>query len=113
MTRELLGTIEALVAIESEWDRLAVICGAPMASPAWMLGWLRHVAPLRAQPRVVVTHDGGRLIGLAPFYVLPGKPARYRVMADDFSSSVGLLAAPGYERETARAVAKGPIVNYY
>jgi CelD/BcsL family acetyltransferase involved in cellulose biosynthesis len=106
MTKELLGSVEALVAISSEWDRLAVICEEPMATPAWMLGWLRHVAPPEAQPRVVAVRDGERLIGLAPFYVLPGRPVRYRVMADDFSTSVALLAVPGQEREVARGVAE-------
>jgi CelD/BcsL family acetyltransferase involved in cellulose biosynthesis len=106
MTRALLVTVEALAAIASDWDRLAVICEEPMATPAWMLGWLRHVAPPEARPRVVVVRDGERLIGLAPFYVLPGRPVHYRVMADDFSSRVALLAAPGQERAAARAVAE-------
>ncbi|ADB53720.1 GNAT family N-acetyltransferase [Conexibacter woesei] len=94
VTTELIEDPAALEALRGEWDALCVACAEPICSPAWMLAWWRHVAPAGASPRVVAVRDGSALIGLAPFYVIAGqRPATYRLMADDFSSNVALLAA--------------------
>ncbi len=106
MIARLIDDLQGLEEIAAEWDALAVLCAEPSATPAWMLGWLRHVAPAGALPRVVEVRDRKELVALAPFYVTPGRPGEYRVMADDFSASVALLAAPGRAWGAARAVAE-------
>lgn len=106
LATELIDDVAALDALRAEWDALAGACAEPIGSPAWMLSWLRHVAPANALPRVVAVRERGALIGLAPFYVLTGeRPATYRPMADDFSSNVALLAARERLWEVAAAIA--------
>jgi CelD/BcsL family acetyltransferase involved in cellulose biosynthesis len=104
MIAELITETEGLEEISAEWDALAVLCDQPMATPAWMLGWLRFVAPADVALRVVAVRERKRLMALAPFYVRSGAPGHYRVMADDFSSSVALPAEPGRAWEAARVV---------
>jgi CelD/BcsL family acetyltransferase involved in cellulose biosynthesis len=106
MIAELIAGDQGLEEIAREWDDLAVVCGEPTATPAWMLGWSRFVAPDDAEPRVVAVRDRGRLVALAPFYVRGGRPGHYRLMADDFSATVGLLAAPGRVWEAGQVVAE-------
>lgn len=106
MIAELVTEVAGLEAIAAEWDELAVLAEEPMATPAWVFGWLAHVAPDDVEPRVVAVRDRKRLVALAPFYVRAGAPRHYRIMADDFSSSVALPAAPEREWEAARVVAE-------
>jgi CelD/BcsL family acetyltransferase involved in cellulose biosynthesis len=106
MSADLIAETEGLEEIAGEWDDLAVLAGEPMATPAWMLGWLRFVAPADVEPRVVAVRDGKRLVALAPFYVRADRPGHYRLMADDFSSSVALLAQPERAWEAAQVVAE-------
>lgn len=103
---ELLTEPEQLEELAAEWDALAVARGAPTASPGWMLTWWRHARPRDAELRLVVMRDRGALAGVAPFYVRRwGRLADYRLLADSFSSSVGLLALPDREWELAEAAA--------
>src|SRR4051794_17582534 len=53
---------------EAAWDELAVSTASPYSAPAWMLAWWRHVAPARAQLRLVFSFDGSDLVGVAPFW---------------------------------------------
>jgi len=89
------------------WDVLAAINAAPESSPAWMLGWWRHVAPEGAELRVVAVHDRDELIGIAPLYVEPGSssPGHYRLLANDSSGYTTPLALPHRAWEVAEAVA--------
>jgi CelD/BcsL family acetyltransferase involved in cellulose biosynthesis len=106
MIAELITETAGLEALASEWDDLAVLCAQPMATPAWALGWLTFVAPADAEPRVVAVRDRKRLVALAPFYIRASEPGRYRLMADDFSSSVAVLAEPDRAWEAAPLVAE-------
>jgi CelD/BcsL family acetyltransferase involved in cellulose biosynthesis len=99
-----LPRVQELVA---GWDVLAAINAAPESSPAWMLGWWRHVAPEGAELRVVAVHDRDELIGIAPLYVEPGSssPGRYRLLANNLSGYATPLALPHRAWEVAEAVA--------
>jgi CelD/BcsL family acetyltransferase involved in cellulose biosynthesis len=88
------------------WDHLAVLTGQPYCAPGWMLPWWRHVVPqARHRLRIVLVHEGGRLVGLAPFYAKLGFGglAEYRQMGT--GHRVGPLAVPGREADVAQAVA--------
>jgi CelD/BcsL family acetyltransferase involved in cellulose biosynthesis len=78
-----------------------------MQSPAWLLAWLRHLAPEQAAPRVVAVHEGQELVAIAPFYVnlAAGGRIDYRMMGDAFPRS-SPLSVPGREQESARAIAE-------
>lgn len=104
---ELLTNVEQLAALTPEWDALAVACQLPQMSPAWVLGWWRHVAPAGAVPRTVVVRDHGAVVGLAPFYVQPGGGGRvdYRLPGIEITARLMPLALPGREWEVAEAIA--------
>lgn len=98
----LIEDLAELETYSASWDSLAVKLGRPYCAPAWMLAWLRH-----AELRTVVALDGDRLVGIAPFYVMPSRlgPARYRLLAAASCSPVEPLAEPGRELEAAAAFA--------
>jgi len=98
---------DALGPVHAEWDELAVACALPLMAPAWVMAWWHHQAPEGSQLRIVAAHDGERLTGLAPFYVVPrqrGKPVTYRLLAADFSTSVSPVARPERTWEAAEAI---------
>ena len=66
----------------------------------WLMPWLRHAAPSRAEPRVVVVSDGGELIGIAPFVVQVGSLGRadYRLFGVPFTERREPLARDGAGR---------------
>jgi CelD/BcsL family acetyltransferase involved in cellulose biosynthesis len=72
-----------------------------------MLAWWRHVAPPGAELRVVVTTEGARLVGIAPFFVDRGHGGlnRYRLLASGTAMPIEPLARPGCERLAAQAFA--------
>ena len=105
---ELLDDLEALEGLSPEWDRLAVECARPCSAPALLLAWWRHLAPAGAEPRVVVVREGGRLVGLAPFFVQPGPVghAQARLMGTPtMPQRSGILASAGYEAEVCAVAA--------
>lgn len=104
---ELIDDLGAAEQVRSEWDGLAQACGLPLMSPAWVLAWWRHLAPPDAQPRVALVREGGRLVGLAPFFVQPDKPGRidYRLPGIELSVRLAPLALPGREWDVAEALA--------
>ena len=105
---ELLDDLEALEGLSPEWDRLAVECARPCSAPALLLAWWRHLAPAGAEPRVVVVREGGRLVGLAPFFVQPGPVghAQARLMGTPtMPQRSGILASAGHEAAVCAAAA--------
>ncbi len=82
--------------------------GRPLASPKWLMPWLRHAAPSGAEPRVVVVSDGGELIGIAPFVVQRGSLGRadYRLFGVPFTERREPLAREGRGEEVAAEVAR-------
>jgi CelD/BcsL family acetyltransferase involved in cellulose biosynthesis len=106
---ELICDLPRLEELFAGWDALAVTNAAPESSPAWMIGWWRHVAPQDAQLRVVAVHDSGQLIGIAPLYVETGQPRlgrSYRLLANDFSGYTTPLALPDRTWEVAEMVTR-------
>jgi CelD/BcsL family acetyltransferase involved in cellulose biosynthesis len=103
---ELIGDLAELRELSPEWDRLAVLAKSPLSSPAWMLGWLHHVAPKTASPRVIAVREGSQLVGLAPLFVDEHAQRRvdYRLLGNALPRALP-LALPGREREVARALA--------
>ncbi len=103
--QELITDLSTLEALTPEWDALAVSNKRPTCSPAWMLGWLRHLAPAGACARVVAVRDEQELIGLAPFFVQEELRGRtdYRMMGESLPRTAP-LACPGREWEVAQAI---------
>jgi CelD/BcsL family acetyltransferase involved in cellulose biosynthesis len=102
---ELVTDPPALEALTPEWDELAVSNKRPTCSPAWMLGWLKHLAPASAGARVVAVREGEQLIGLAPFFAREAGRGRvdYRMMGESLPRT-SPLARPGREWEVAQAI---------
>ncbi|HEV2277165.1 MAG TPA: GNAT family N-acetyltransferase [Acidobacteriaceae bacterium] len=65
---ELLHHEEQLRALEPEWKALWAEdpCATPFQSPEWLLPWWRQFG---GELRTVAIRQGGRLIGLLPFYI--------------------------------------------
>lgn len=90
------------------WDALAQAAQRPFCAPAWMLAWWRHVPDPSAALRVVVAHDGGELVGVAPFYVkrTRGGVACYRVLGAGTAHRTEPLARPEHADLAARVFAR-------
>ncbi len=108
LSSELIVDVGALDGLRSEWDELAVTCALPLMAPTTVMSWWRHLAPPGAEPRSVAVRDGERLVGLAPFYVVPGSPRRidYRLPGIELAARLSPLAVPGREWEAAGVVAQ-------
>ncbi len=106
LTSELITDVTRLAELQAEWDQLAVACKLPMMAPGLTLAWWRHLAPSGAQPRTVAVRDGEQLVGLAPFYVVPGRIRRvdYRLPGIELAVRLSPLSRPGIEWEVARLV---------
>lgn len=102
---ELITDPVGLESMRGQWDELAVANAQPMASPAWLLAWLRHFAPADAQARLVAVREGEALVGVAPFFVQEQQHGRidYRLMGAALTR-VSPLAVPGREWEVAEAI---------
>jgi CelD/BcsL family acetyltransferase involved in cellulose biosynthesis len=99
---ELIEDMRRLEELRPEWHELAVASSSPMSLPAWMLGWLRHLAPAGAKPRVVAVRERGRLIGLAPMFIEINKPGRVDCRLLNASAPrASPLAVAGREWEVA------------
>ncbi len=103
---EVLDHPAAVEPIVGEWDRLAVAGGLPYCAPAWLMAWWRNVAPPDASLRVVVAREGGRLVGVAPFYAAPWRwgLSRWSLLATDLSSRIEPLAEPEAVQRIAGAL---------
>lgn len=102
-----IDTVEGLAECRGEWDALSVSLERPFCAPAWLLAWWRHVAPPRAELRVLVAHDGDETVGVAPWYVEDAgrRLGRYRPLGSDTCARVEPLCRPGREEEVADAFA--------
>jgi CelD/BcsL family acetyltransferase involved in cellulose biosynthesis len=91
-----------------DWDELATIRRRPFCAPDWLLAWWMNARPRDARLRVVVVHEGPRLIGIAPFFQVTNRIGvrSLRPLADRACQRVEPLAAAGREVEVARAVAR-------
>jgi CelD/BcsL family acetyltransferase involved in cellulose biosynthesis len=104
---ELVTEVQRLEALAPAWDALAVADALPQMSPAWVLAWWRHVAPAGAASRAVAVRDGDELVGLAPFYVVPGDGrCDFRLPGIEIAARLAPLALPGREPEVAEAVGR-------
>jgi CelD/BcsL family acetyltransferase involved in cellulose biosynthesis len=103
---ELIADIDRLAEIAPAWDALAVECGRPLVSPAWMLAFWRHVRPPDAELHVVAVRDGDELVAIAPFFAQRNGRGRVDLrMLGRAMPRTGPLALPGREWDAAAAVA--------
>jgi len=104
---EMIVELDGLDRLYDDWDKLACAAGLSQMTPAWILSWWKHLAPVGAAPRVVVVRDRAEVIGLAPFYILEGKRGRvdYRLPGIELAARLAPLAMPGREWEVAEAIA--------
>jgi CelD/BcsL family acetyltransferase involved in cellulose biosynthesis len=105
---ECITRVEDLDPYLDAWDAMAVEAARPLASPKWLMPWIRHAAPQNAQVRTVVVRDGDGLIGLAPFFAQEGSLGRVdiRLFGVPFSERREPLSKPGREDEVAAEVAR-------
>jgi CelD/BcsL family acetyltransferase involved in cellulose biosynthesis len=89
------------------WRGLAAEAGLPFADPAWMLAFWRHVHAPTAALRIVSVWDGGRPLGVGPFYGGDGPLglSDHYLLAAGMGTRTGPLAAPGAESEVGQALA--------
>ncbi|HZV73095.1 MAG TPA: GNAT family N-acetyltransferase [Conexibacter sp.] len=103
---EVVVDTDRLEQLVPAWDALAVVCGRPLCSPAWMLAFWRHLPAPGAQLRVVAVHDGDELVAIAPFVAEPKGAGRTDLrMLGGAMPRTGPLALPGREWDAAAAVA--------
>ncbi|WP_394827926.1 GNAT family N-acetyltransferase [Pendulispora albinea] len=101
-----LAEMAELHALKAEWEDLWA--RAPDATvfqrPEWLLPWCKHL--LQGEPRVLAIRQGGRLVGLAPFFVWNEGGARVlSLMGAGISDYADVLAASGERDTVARALA--------
>jgi CelD/BcsL family acetyltransferase involved in cellulose biosynthesis len=107
-TVEVIDDITEIRSLSSEWNALAAENRLPLMSADHAEAWWRHLAPPGAQPRIMAVSDAGKLIGLAPFYVLDARrhaPVEYRLPGAELGARISPLAACGRERDVAAAMA--------
>jgi CelD/BcsL family acetyltransferase involved in cellulose biosynthesis len=107
LAAEVLDSLDSLEGVTKPWDELAGLSGRPQMAPAWVRGWLRHLAPDGTEPRVVVVREGEEVVGIAPFFVdaKSGGRVDYRIANIEMWAGLSLLARPGREPEAAAAFA--------
>lgn len=73
---ETIQDAHVLAALAPEWWELwrRAEAATPFQSPAWLIAWWRHFHP--GELFSVSVRDGGRLVGLAPFYIEDGPQCR-------------------------------------
>ena len=101
----LITDIEELAGFSEPWRELAHACSCPAALPGWQLAWWRHVAPEGSLLRAVTVFENEDLVGIAPFFVNPGRRVDYRLLGAVATNRISPLAAPRREREIAALVA--------
>jgi CelD/BcsL family acetyltransferase involved in cellulose biosynthesis len=102
---ELITELDRLELLAAPWQALAHVCASPSSLPGWQLAWWRHLAPENAPLRVVAVFEGEDLVGLAPFFVNPGRRVDYRLLGAGMTRRMRPLARPDVEDEVARAIA--------
>jgi CelD/BcsL family acetyltransferase involved in cellulose biosynthesis len=109
LSSEVITELSELDPLEPEWDELAVVNRVPLMSPACVMAWWRHLAPLGAEPRIVAVRDGEQLVGLAPFYVYVrrwGGGLGLRLPGIELAGRLAPLAVPGRERAVAQTLGR-------
>jgi CelD/BcsL family acetyltransferase involved in cellulose biosynthesis len=105
LATEVITDATGLDELREEWDALVVAAGLPMAAPAWVLAWLRHLAPSDAQARVITVRDEDTLVGLAPLFLhRDGGAAAYATLGERFLWRVVPLADPQRSWEVTHAM---------
>ncbi|HEX6459545.1 MAG TPA: GNAT family N-acetyltransferase [Thermoleophilaceae bacterium] len=106
LTAELIDDPAGLEPWVARWDALATEVGAPYCAPAWMISCWHHTVAGDARLRTVIVHDGGELVGLAPYFVQLHRLglAEYRVLGAGISHRIGPIARAGHEDEVAAAL---------
>lgn len=105
----LWSDIDPLRPLRDRWDALAAINRAPAMSFEHVAAWWRHLAPDTAIGRIVTLQAQGELVGVAPFYTVPGRRhARVdcRLPGIELITRLSPLAAPGHERSLAAAASR-------
>lgn len=108
MLTRILSDVAAASAIIEEWDDVAAAARRPLSSARWLLSWWRHAAPPSARLRVVtVRDDDGRLVGLAPCFLVRDRTGliRCRFLGAGTSLRGDIVARPGLEEEVTQHVA--------
>jgi len=103
---QIITEAEELEALSEPWRELAHVCACPAALPGWQLAWWRHLAPEGSLLRAVAVFEGEALVGIAPFFVNPGRRVDYRLLGAANTHRISPLAAPGREREIAALIAR-------
>jgi CelD/BcsL family acetyltransferase involved in cellulose biosynthesis len=106
LNAELISEVSELEEFAEPWRALAHACARPGALPDWQLAWFRHAAPSGALLRSVTVREGERLVGLAPFFAMPGRRLDYRLLGAGITHRLSPLAYPGTEQEVAGLVAE-------
>lgn len=102
----LVEDVDSLAPYLAGWDTLAVERGRPFCAPGWMLAWWRASHSDRMPLRVVLVHDDGRLVGVAPFFAnTTCGLTELRLLGAGFSHRIGVLARSGAEQRIAPAIA--------
>lgn len=106
MEAELITDGARLDELAADWDALAVACGRPLVTPAWMAGGWRHLRTPGAELRVVPVRERDELVAIAPFYAEPKGAGRIDLrMLGGAMPRVGPISLPGREWETAGPIA--------
>ncbi|TAK10199.1 MAG: GNAT family N-acetyltransferase [Candidatus Manganitrophaceae bacterium] len=97
---EEVTTVEALEALRPEWSALYERCAGatPFQSPEWLLSWWKCFGA--GQLWVLVLRRGGRLVGLAPFFIGSlgeGAPRHVGFIGTGITDTLDLLLEPGLE----------------
>lgn len=109
ISTELVEDGGGLARLRADWDALAVACRQPCSAPGMLIPWWRNLAPPDSAPRVVAVRDGDRLVGLAPFLLVPGpmRLASLRLFGTPtMPQRNGILVAEGREGEVVAAMAQ-------
>jgi CelD/BcsL family acetyltransferase involved in cellulose biosynthesis len=103
---EIIERSDDLEALASDWWALwrRIPAALPFTSPAWLIPWWRHFAPGRLF--TIAARRGGRLVGLALFYIEDGALGRRLLpLGISLSDHLDILADPDCAEDALRAIA--------
>ncbi len=104
-----LNNLDELAPLADDWNRLAQ--DVPFRRFDWLTTWWRHYGGANGELFVLAVEDeGGRLAGLAPWYIestfLRGRVVQFLGGGEVCSEYVTILSSPGRERSVAGALAQ-------
>ena len=107
------SSLEKLEPLAADWDRLAR--RVPFRSWTWLSRWWRHYGEpfgsrgSRVSLYVLVVYDGGKLVGIAPWYredcPCQGRVLRFLGLGEVCSEYLSVLCLPEMEQRVAEALA--------